>query len=386
MPSVSLVHGSIYPGYDIDVRIRVNNGGPQPFRISNVSVRFDWALRQSYLARETFVVIGSGSYSEFSLTQNPRVPDNITSYAYLHATVTLYVSDPSNDVWKKEVQSDFRVLIQVGRLMWPSWKVTAAIVILSAAGAVLSLAMRKYPFLFRERKRPRIITVLFLVSGFLVALVCYSLSVVLPLQDVLSYGMLFYFFTLLFFIGSPLIAILFIRFHQGLSSRFFQKAIDSTDFSLRAIGPTILMLNFTFFTIACLLPLEGVAVTLFPPLRLAQRFIPTLLEVITQNWLNIFILASSFGPSFVFVVRWIRRKNPLRGERLFNYLQILFYASLVLYGFTAVRGNTLSGVLLDFYYAVLFSFVLPGSIGGIGVLRLLEEAIQPETEKKSVSC
>jgi hypothetical protein len=196
----------------------------------------------------------------------------------------------------------------------------------------------------------------------------------LPIQEVFWYSFLIYFLSLLVYVGTPPFAVYFAKSHRLIISRLFQKALDSTDFSLMAIGSTILIVNFTLFTVISLLPLQETIVALVPLLKSAQPLIPrSLLELVQWNIMSLFFLSMAPGPAIVFALRWVREENSDRGETLFEILQALFYASLLLVGIAVYRGSTLSGMPLSTYSIILFEIVLPGSIGGSATLGLAEK-------------
>jgi hypothetical protein len=80
------------------------------------------------------------------------------------------------------------------------------------------------------------------------------------------------------------------------------------------------------------------------------------------------------GPALVFGVRWLRKKSAKRGERMFEFLQVLFYVSLFLPVLAWLSGIAPSGMDLGGYAILMMYFLLPGNIGGIGLLMLLESA------------
>jgi len=192
----------------------------------------------------------------------------------------------------------------------------------------------------------------------------------------LAFG--FYMLAFLFFILAPIVSIYFLRIHEELGSRFFQKATDIKQFSPPEVIVTNLMLNFTFFTLIYLLPFREVLCGFLPPLKAAEAFIPKSFQELIQMSGSLFLFAFyvptvSLGPAFIYTIRFLRKKEENRGQRLFEFFQVLLYASLLLAGLTWYYGVTPPGGTFYGYRNMLLLIVLPRSLGGVGSLMLLEK-------------
>jgi len=108
-------------------------------------------------------------------------------------------------------------------------------------------------------------------------------------------------------------------------------------------------------------------------LKPAESFIPaSFQELIQASSLAPFVLIVSLGPAFIYTVRYLREKEENRGRRLFEFFQVLFYASLFLAGLAYYYHVNPPGGTLDGYRNLLLLVLVPGSLGGTGFLMLLE--------------
>jgi len=237
-----------------------------------------------------------------------------------------------------------------------------------------TITMSNYFAHFKRRFGHRTIAVLFIIIGLIAAIAAW-VFVAYPAdwQYVVQLAIALYFITFILCMAGPIFSTYFVRFHEKLGLLFFQEAIDNKQFSLRAVTVTNLMLNFTFFTLACLLPFREVLCALFPVLKPAESFIPASFQELSQaSSLAPFVLIVSLGPAFIYTVRYLREKQETRGERLFEFFQIMFYASVILVGLTWYYGVNSYGGSFYGYLAMILTILVPGSLGGTGFLMLLE--------------
>ena len=231
---------------------------------------------------------------------------------------------------------------------------------------------------FKRKFGHRAIAVLLIAIGYIFSVVAWRFySSAADWQYLVQLSVVLYWVSFVFWIVSPMFSTYFIRFHKKLGLLFFQEAINNKQFSPRAVTGTNLMLNFTFFTIAYMLPFREVLCALFPALKPAESFIPASFQQLTQmsQSLYVFVLfvpTVSLGPAFIYTVRYLREKQETRGERLFEFFQIMFYASMILVGLTWYYGVNPYGGSFYGYQAMILTILLPGSLGGAGLLGLLE--------------
>lgn len=166
---------------------------------------------------------------------------------------------------------------------------------------------------------------------------------------------------------------LFLRAHRWLATHFFQEAIDSARCSFRAIILTNLFLNFSFSTLVSLLPFRELIVGAIPVLKPAELLIPSSIESLLHSpaIVLLYILTVLPGPSLVFIVRFLRDDDPDVGGRLFQFLQILFYAAILLAIIVWRTGSSFSGIPFEIYLRLIVLILLPANIGGAGLMILM---------------
>jgi len=196
-----------------------------------------------------------------------------------------------------------------------------------------------------------------------------------------------YFFLAAIYAVTPNIWNWFLRGHRWLATHFFQEAINCARFSVRAIITTSLFLNFSFSTLVCLLPFRELIVGAIPMLKPAEPLIPPSIEglLASPGILLLYILTVLPGPSLVFVVRLLRDDDPDVGGRLFQFLQILFYAAIFLAIFVWRSGSPLSGIPFEIYVRLIVIVLLPANIGGAGLMILLLASQAEETHLHNLS-
>lgn len=183
--------------------------------------------------------------------------------------------------------------------------------------------------------------------------------------------------------------------HRWLGSRTFRKAIDNRQFSLAAVMPTYGMLNFTFFTLVFWVP-YNILCKIFQ-LEAVEPYIPRsyqeLLQAVAQikilnlDAIVIVVLAVTFGPTSIYIIRRLREDKEDRGQKL-EFLQVLFYVSLFI-PVLAYLSWCYGIISYDFapyftvYRNILLLILLPGSIGGAMVFKTFESVeTQNRTQKE----
>jgi hypothetical protein len=178
-----------------------------------------------------------------------------------------------------------------------------------------------------------------------------------------------------------------LMFHRRLASYSYQTSLDTSDFPLGAIIATNLMLNATFFTIVCLLTLRDILDSV-PMLKIVEGLVPAISPLLLSSTGN-FLFAAFFvafpGPALVFGVRRLRKNDINRGKNVFEFLQVLFYVSLLLVILVWHSGTAPSGIKIEGYARMFMDLFLPGNLGGGALLVLMSGdsslARKPKTRK-----
>lgn len=167
-----------------------------------------------------------------------------------------------------------------------------------------------------------------------------------------------------------------LQVHKRLKTRVFDKAIDVDATYPLEICLACAALNFALFTIAYVLPLRDLLVDLLPPLQAVSQLIPTSYQDLFRSpastvWL---FIPSALGPSIVYSVRWFRRDGSDRGDTIMELLQVLVYAAVLLALLCWLSPNSIPNLTLEPYWLILFLVLLPGTMGGVGMLLLLSSS------------
>lgn len=172
-------------------------------------------------------------------------------------------------------------------------------------------------------------------------------------------------------------SIVFLWGHQWLNRNLMQHAVDSKELSISRILLACLAINFTFFTLAFVLPLTDYLRflpssfgELFGSLSSAMNLpIPASYQELYQTqFLFTFVVPLVPGPILIFVLRWLRKKKSQRGRDFLEFLLVLFYVSLFLAGVSLITGNMASHASLTIYSVGIFAVLIPGSLGLTGLL------------------
>jgi len=225
----------------------------------------------------------------------------------------------------------------------------------------------------------RHIPLILLLAGLGAALLDYALSLVFePFYGPFDWrgwllsGSSIFLAAVAFFYAGPPFAIYILRGHKWLKMRVFDKAIDAEGTCPLEICFACTAFNFALFTIAYLLPLRKLLVALLPPLQTIADLIPSSYgDIVGANFLWLFIPVA-IGPGIVYSVRWFRHEGSERGETMVEVLQILVYVSVALPLIVGMNPGSFSGSSLLLYGNIVGVILFPGSIGGVGVLLLLE--------------
>jgi hypothetical protein len=183
-----------------------------------------------------------------------------------------------------------------------------------------------------------------------------------------------------------------LRLHRMIRLEVFQKAINPLDWSIFPIVSACLIVNFTMYTLAYMLPMNLFLSMIFPALDPLQSLVPSqYIELLSPKYplfvqflglsgfLLIFIVMPLIsGPALLFAVRWARERGHLRGGRLFEVMQLLWYSSIVILGYSLYKGSPPSGTDFPTYFSVLLSWSVPGTIWG----SVLIVAAGPEDRKE----
>jgi len=164
-----------------------------------------------------------------------------------------------------------------------------------------------------------------------------------------------------------------LKAHRWLAMHSFQEAINHARLPLGPIIVTNLFVNFSFLTLVSVLPFRELLVGTIPLLKPAELLIPPTLQDLlsSPSILLLYIVAVFPGPSLVFVVRLMRQDQSDVGGRIFEFLQILFYASTFLAVYVGGTGSTFSGIPFYIYIRLITIVLLPGNVGGAGFMMLL---------------
>jgi len=183
----------------------------------------------------------------------------------------------------------------------------------------------------------------------------------------------------------PLLSDWLLSAHRGLGSRTFRKATDNRQFSLWPVMSTYGMLNFTFFTLVFWVPysilcriFQVEAVEPFVP-RSYQELIQTITQFKVPNLdvLFVFVLSVSFGPAFVSIVSRLREDRKDRGQKLFEFFQVLFYVSIFIPAVASLSWHKNDfAAYFTVYRNVLLLILLPGSIAGAGIKSKIESEMR----------
>jgi len=172
----------------------------------------------------------------------------------------------------------------------------------------------------------------------------------------------------------------FLFIHEFLRLRLFHSILDQEEPSISQVIIVSVLLNFSFFTLAYTTSLRESIIAVIPILASVRMMLPssaidlfqTLARISLENvGLSYFVAALVFcplGPSLVLGARWERRKRAVRLTKLFEFLQILVYLSVILLVYSIIRGVPPSEASLDVYVNLLIMIVLPGTTGGIGLI------------------
>lgn len=152
-----------------------------------------------------------------------------------------------------------------------------------------------------------------------------------------------------------------------------EKAIDAEAFYPLETGFTCTAFNFALFTIAYLLPLRRLVLALFPPLQTIAELIPSSFGDLTLTNVSAVFIPVALGPALVHSVRWLRHEGSERGETIVEILRLLVYVFVILPFLAWANQGSFLGSSLLVYVVIVAVVLLPGSIGGFGVLLLLEK-------------
>jgi len=241
---------------------------------------------------------------------------------------------------------------------------------------------------------PRRVAVLLLAAGALVyaAVYLYLTFVYLPslgypaIQptwfDILSMGIVFGFLAALYSVAAPT-TVWLLKAHQRVVTEIFQKAL-AEELAPGPILATNAMVNFVSITVLCLLPFRELVLGSFPVLKPAEALIPSSIFVGagTNSTLIAIFVATVPGRAVVFALRYLREDNPNRGDTLCHVFLVLFYASLVLALLSIRQSTTISGIPAEWYGRLILLVLLPGNVGGTGILMFL---LSSEWAKKTLT-
>jgi hypothetical protein len=231
-----------------------------------------------------------------------------------------------------------------------------------------------------KRTLKRHIALILLLAGYGGALLSYALLLLFePVLGAFDWrlwllaGSFIFLVSIVFFFAGPFFAIHALRAHRWLKVNIFDKSIDPDSFLPLEISVTCIALNFALFTIAFFLPLRELLVALLPPLQTIAELIPGSYEQVAGiNFIWLFVPVA-IAPTIVYALRWLRRESSERGETVIEILQVVFYVSLALPFIVVLNPSSFSGSSLRLYLNILGVILLPGSIGGVGVLVVLQE-------------
>lgn len=222
------------------------------------------------------------------------------------------------------------------------------------------------------------IGVLLLGIGLVLAILGYAMSLLtsqygpyfFKWADVIESGIAIFGITVALYLAGIPIAVNLVRAHEKIKTRIFEKSIDTATFSIYEAGLVAMILNVSLFAILYLLPIRELFISLVPPLETIQTYIPTTYLQLMQINSVIFLSAVAPGPSILFAIRRFREKGSSRGHGLIEFFQVLSYATVILVVISWYNRGTSSDTAYAFevFQNILITFVLPGSIGGAGVL------------------
>lgn len=171
------------------------------------------------------------------------------------------------------------------------------------------------------------------------------------------------------------------RGHEWLRTRVFCRVIESGECPISIVTVAGLMLNLSFVTLVCMLPLRELLSAIFPLFRPAESLLPTsYVEILrkfedVQVWSVLVIATCGPGPFLILLSRWLGLKRAVRPRRVFESLQVVFYFSVILAVLCLVYGTAPSGTPLEVYRNILVVVLLPGTLAGVALMLVFQKDI-----------